>query len=72
MITRRKYYEKHQPTKDALKVYIVCEGKGTEPNCGILEEAPSLGKPVLVMRDTSGCPEGFDAGTVMLVGKDYN
>ena len=32
------------------------------------EEAPSLGKPVLVMRDTTERPEGVDAGTVKLVG----
>jgi UDP-N-acetylglucosamine 2-epimerase (non-hydrolysing) len=37
---------------------------------GIQEEAPSLGKPVLVMRDTTERPEGVDAGTVRLVGTD--
>ena len=35
---------------------------------GIQEEAPSLGKPVLVMRDTTERPEGVDAGTLKLVG----
>jgi len=35
---------------------------------GIQEEAPSLGKPVLVMRDTTERPEAVDAGTVILVG----
>ena len=35
---------------------------------GIQEEAPSLGKPVLVMRDTTERPEAVDAGTVRLVG----
>jgi len=35
---------------------------------GIQEEAPSLGKPVLVMRDTTERPEALDAGTVKLVG----
>lgn len=35
---------------------------------GIQEEAPSLGKPVLVMRDTTERPEGIDAGTIKLVG----
>ena len=35
---------------------------------GIQEEAPSLGKPVLVMRDTTERPEGIDAGTLKLVG----
>ncbi len=37
---------------------------------GIQEEAPSLGKPVLVMRDTTERPEAIDAGTVRLVGTD--
>lgn len=38
---------------------------------GIQEEAPSLGKPVLVMRDTTERPEALEAGTVKLVGTDY-
>lgn len=37
---------------------------------GVQEEAPSLGKPVLVMRDTTERPEGVDAGTALLVGAD--
>ena len=37
---------------------------------GIQEEAPSLGKPVLVMRDTTERPEGLAAGTLRLVGAD--
>ena len=37
---------------------------------GVQEEAPSLGKPVLVMRDTTERPEALEAGTVMLVGTD--
>ena len=37
---------------------------------GIQEEAPSLGKPVLVMRDVTERPEAVDAGTVRLVGTD--
>lgn len=39
---------------------------------GIQEEAPSLGKPVLVMRDTTERPEALDAGTVKLVGTDFD
>lgn len=39
---------------------------------GIQEEAPGLGKPVLVMRDTTERPEALDAGTVKLVGTNYN
>lgn len=38
---------------------------------GVQEEAPSLGKPVLVMRDTTERPEAVEAGTVKLVGTDY-
>lgn len=38
---------------------------------GIQEEAPGLGKPVLVMRDTTERPEALSAGTVKLVGTDY-
>lgn len=39
---------------------------------GVQEEAPSLGKPVLVMRDTTERPEAVKAGTVILVGTDKN
>lgn len=39
---------------------------------GIQEEAPGLGKPVLVMRNTTERPEALSAGTVKLVGTDYN
>lgn len=49
------------------KSYLILTDSG-----GIQEEAPSLGKPVLVMRDTTERPEAFDAGTVKLVGTDYN
>ena len=45
--------------------YLVLTDSG-----GIQEEAPGLGKPVLVMRDTTERPEAVDAGTVMLVGAD--
>ena len=48
------------------KSYIVLTDSG-----GIQEEAPGLGKPVLVMRDTTERPEALDAGTVKLVGTDY-
>jgi UDP-N-acetylglucosamine 2-epimerase (non-hydrolysing) len=47
------------------KSYIVLTDSG-----GIQEEAPGLGKPVLVMRDTTERPEAMDAGTVRLVGTD--
>jgi UDP-N-acetylglucosamine 2-epimerase (non-hydrolysing) len=39
---------------------------------GIQEEAPGLGKPVLVMRDTTERPEALDSGTVHLVGTNYD
>lgn len=45
------------------KAYIIITDSG-----GVQEEAPSLGKPVLVMRDTTERPEAVDAGTVILVG----
>ena len=47
--------------------YIVLTDSG-----GIQEEAPGLGKPVLVMRDTTERPEALDAGTVRLVGTNYD
>lgn len=49
------------------KSYMVLTDSG-----GIQEEAPGLGKPVLVMRDTTERPEGVKAGTLKLVGTDEN
>ena len=49
------------------KSFVVLTDSG-----GIQEEAPGLGKPVIVMRDTTERPEALDAGTVKLVGTDYN
>lgn len=49
------------------KAHIVLTDSG-----GIQEEAPGLGKPVLVMRETTERPEALTAGTVKLVGTDYN
>lgn len=49
------------------KSYLILTDSG-----GIQEEAPSLGKPVLVMRDTTERPEGIAAGTLKLVGTDEN
>ena len=49
------------------KSYVVLTDSG-----GIQEEAPGLGKPVLVMRDTTERPEALEAGTVKLVGTDYD
>lgn len=49
------------------KSYIVLTDSG-----GIQEEAPGLGKPVLVMRDTTERPEALGAGTVKLVGTNYD
>lgn len=47
------------------KSYLIMTDSG-----GIQEEAPSLGKPVLVLRDTTERPEGVEAGTLKLVGTD--
>lgn len=49
------------------KAHIVLTDSG-----GIQEEAPGLGKPVLVMRDTTERPEALEAGTVRLVGTDFD
>ena len=47
------------------KCYMIMSDSG-----GVQEEAPSLGKPVLVLRDTTERPEGIEAGTLKLVGTD--
>ncbi|MFO8142220.1 MAG: UDP-N-acetylglucosamine 2-epimerase, partial [Marinobacter sp.] len=47
------------------RAYLILTDSG-----GIQEEAPSLGKPVLVMRETTERPEAVEAGTVKLVGTD--
>lgn len=49
------------------KCYLIISDSG-----GIQEEAPALGKPVLLMRDTTERPEAVEAGTVRLVGTDMN
>ncbi len=49
------------------KAYLILTDSG-----GIQEEAPSLGKPVLVLRDTTERPEGIEAGTLKLAGTNEN
>lgn len=49
------------------RAYIIMSDSG-----GVQEEAPSLGKPVLVLRDTTERPEGIEAGTLKLVGTSEN
>lgn len=62
------------PPQDYLPfVYLMMRSKIILTDSGgIQEEAPSLGKPVLVMRDTTERPEAVQAGTVRLVGTDQN
>jgi UDP-N-acetylglucosamine 2-epimerase (non-hydrolysing) len=50
-----------------MKSYLILTDSG-----GVQEEAPSLGKPVLVVRDTTERPEGIAAGTARLIGTDEN
>ena len=62
-----------QPLENLSFVYLMEKSSIVLTDSGgIQEEAPGLGKPVLVMRDTTERPEALDAGTVKLVGTDYN
>ena len=62
-----------EPLEYLSFVYLMEKSSIVLTECGgIQEEAPGLGKPVLVMRDTTERPEALDAGTVKLVGTDYN
>lgn len=63
LLTEPLRYDEFAHVLDASHVVLTDSG-------GVQEEAPSLGKPVLVMRDTTERPEGVDAGTVRLVGTD--
>ena len=58
-------YEKFIYLMNKSKIILTDSG-------GIQEEAPSLGKPVLVMRETTERPEAIEIGTVKLVGTDKN
>ena len=62
-----------EPQDYAPFVYLMTKAKLILTDSGgIQEEAPSLGKPVLVMRDTTERPEAVDAGTVKLVGTNVD
>lgn len=50
--------------------FLICSFRILTDSGGIQEEALSLGKAVLVMRNTTECPEGIKAGTLKLVGTD--
>ncbi|MEP6799947.1 MAG: UDP-N-acetylglucosamine 2-epimerase (non-hydrolyzing) [Lapillicoccus sp.] len=63
LLTEPLSYHEFAHVLRAAKVVLTDSG-------GVQEEAPSLGKPVLVMRDTTERPEAVDAGTVKLVGTD--
>ena len=58
-----------QPYREFVALMNACRLVLTDSG-GVQEEAPGLGKPVLVMRDTTERPEGVEAGTVKLVGAD--
>jgi UDP-N-acetylglucosamine 2-epimerase (non-hydrolysing) len=60
-----------QPYAEFVALLARCRMALTDSG-GVQEEAPSLGKPVLVMRDTTERPEGVAAGTAKLVGADAN
>jgi UDP-N-acetylglucosamine 2-epimerase (non-hydrolysing) len=60
-----------QPYSEFVALMAGCRLALTDSG-GVQEEAPSLGKPVLVMRDTTERPEGVAAGTAQLVGADAN
>ena len=54
MITRRKDYEKQAPTRDARKIYILCEGKGTEPDYFTFFEGLSSNLELIVIPPENG------------------
>ena len=61
-----------EPLEYLSFVYLMEKATIVLTDSGIQEEAPGLGKPVLVMRDTTERPEALEAGTVKLVGTDYD
>ena len=63
LLTEPKSYEDFIWLMNKAKIIITDSG-------GVQEEAPSLGKPVLVLRETTERPEAVRAGTVLLVGTD--
>jgi UDP-N-acetylglucosamine 2-epimerase (non-hydrolysing) len=67
--TQRVSILEPQPYPEFVKLLRDCHMVLTDSG-GVQEEAPSLGKPVLVLRETTERPEGISAGTAMLVGTD--
>ena len=63
LLNQWKYFDFHNLLANS---YLILTDSG-----GIQEEAPGLGKPVLVMRNTTERPEALGSGTVHLVGTDY-
>jgi UDP-N-acetylglucosamine 2-epimerase len=58
--------------KEVVFLVASLRGSGLTDSGGVQEEAPSLGKPVLVMRENTERPEGVEAGAARLVGTDID
>lgn len=72
MIQRRRDYDKREPSRDAHKIYIVCEGKGTEPNYFAFFEGLSSNLQVITIPPTDGTDplKLMDRAKQVLIGDD--